>query len=299
MLSQANEWLLVISHKAIVKLINTQRDIDKVFNIRGKRLSGGAFVGQPKNTPLEIHEGQLQRYSGEYKEVYGKHEEKKVRWIMLVEPTLPQLVALYQKKDQMDLAHESLAQIMFHAIDQRSVAVEDEYSSLIIGGISQARGGVENMHRINGHLQNIHILRALGEPGDLEEYSPSTPYSLLVFASKIIDTERILSFFAENAAAHAKKAFSDAQAHSLEKPVSNTQFLDTFDFLVYHPSKDALLALFNALMENKNTGLLDLRELFYREYPDRIGGLHPEMTKSGHSGFILTGTFFNMPFQQV
>ncbi|OAG32793.1 hypothetical protein NEIG_02110 [Nematocida sp. ERTm5] len=65
------------------------------------------------------------------------------------------------------------------------------------------------------------------------------------------------------------------------------------DFLVYHPVKEALLDLFNTMMTNKSFCLLDLREHFYREYQGTLGAIHPTMSKLGHSGFVLTGTFLD------
>lgn len=265
-----NEWLLIVSHQAVLRCLNTQRDAAREFRVNGARITGAALVGQPKHTPLAVKDGQLERFAGVYQRTYHKHEQKRVRWLMLVEPTLPQLMALYHSKDQLPLSHEALSQIMFQAVAQPLVAVQDEYKSLVIAGLAQARGGVSGLHRIRDYSRNIHVLGALGYPMDVGEYAPDARYDLLVLAPRTIEL-----------------------AHVWELVRANCR-VDSFDLLVFHPSKDALLPLFNELMQCPSAGLLDLRELFYREYPARLGALHPEMTKSGHSGFILTGTFFNI-----
>ncbi|KAI5159843.1 hypothetical protein NEAUS03_0638 [Nematocida ausubeli] len=65
------------------------------------------------------------------------------------------------------------------------------------------------------------------------------------------------------------------------------------DFIIHHTAKEGILDLFNSMMRNRAFCLLDLRELFYREYQSTLGALHPIMCRTSHSGFILTGTFLN------
>ncbi|EHY64430.1 hypothetical protein NERG_02507 [Nematocida ausubeli] len=65
------------------------------------------------------------------------------------------------------------------------------------------------------------------------------------------------------------------------------------DFIIHHTAKEGILDLFNSMMSNRAFCLLDLRELFYREYQSTLGALHPIMCRTSHSGFILTGTFLN------
>ncbi|OAG32032.1 hypothetical protein NEDG_00507 [Nematocida displodere] len=279
MVVAANDWVLITAARGILKCVCMRRDIERTFNLpRIGALPVRLLLGAEMNRSLVLKSGVLEP-SSELPST-SKHLLKKQKKtspaFQLTSPNLPDLLSMYIEKNALPLSHEALAQILFHSAGYERVAVLDEYSSLVLGGVATARG-TAHLYRIGGHCLEIHTLGALGHRTSLEAFSP-------------------LSFPAEG----EKGSFLFVLAPRGSFSVPETVFLlksapgdMAVDFLLYHPAKEGLLPLFNVLMTEPRATLLDLRESFSREYQTRLGAIHPEMTKIGHSGFILTGTFLN------
>lgn len=279
MIVSGDSWVTVNTEEmGPVKCVSMRRDAAGTLSL-GRR---GIFpvislVGAPMNKTLIWRDGKI----AEHAEVRpdGKHTVRKFKkhseTILLKKPTLPDLVTMYNRKGDLDISHEVLSQVIFHAIGVKHVAVLDEYKSLFLGAAAVARG-TSQLFRIDGHFHNIHILGALGFGMVVEEFTKeSIPEG----------TDNMLIIIAQKKKHTLSQLLSIIQKNLTGRPMP-------IDFLLFHPVKEGILSVFNEMMQNICISLLDMREIFYREYQTRTGAIHPLMCKIGSSGFILSGTFF-------
>ncbi|KAH9386702.1 uncharacterized protein NEMAJ01_1598 [Nematocida major] len=281
-----SSWVIISTlEKGPVKCVHMARDALRTLSLgRCGTFPVSALANAKFNVPLLWENGVLSECAlpAVPQDKNGrKNAIKRSRTITVTQPTLPGLVEMYNLKGTVHISHEAISQILFHAIGAKRVIVKDDHNSIVLAAVAAARG-THNLFRIGGHVQNIHTLCALGESGSVEKYVAS-PSPLEENASLKGASEKeggALFVLAQ------RDRYEPCEVISLLKECS----FQTADFLVYHPVKEALLDLFNALMQDKAFGLLDLRELFYREYQTVSGAMHPRMTKTRHSGYILTGT---------
>ncbi|KAI5189114.1 hypothetical protein NEMIN01_0280 [Nematocida minor] len=273
-------WVTVnTEEKGPVKCISMKRDIAKTLSLGRKgTFPVSALLGARMGVTLHWENGEMREHSEAQPE--GKHTARKFKkhskTILLKTPTLPDLVAMYNGKGDMTVSHEVLSQVIFHAIGVKYVAVLDEYKSMFLAAVAVARG-TENLSRIGGHTHNIHTLGALGFGLNISAF---TKESIPRGAGSV------LFVLAQKKKYEMKEVLEIVKGEPESKRVS-------IDFLLYHPVKEGILGVFNEMMQSRSFGLLDLRELFYREYQSRIGAIHPAMSKLGCSGFILSGSFFD------
>lgn len=279
MIVSENSWVTVNTEEmGPVKCISMRRDAAMFLSL-GRR---GTFpiislLGAPLNRTLIWRDGKIEEYTEVRPE--GKHTVRKFKkhseTILLKTPTLPDLVTMYNGKGDTEISHEVLSQVIFHAIGVKHVAVLDEYKSLFLAAAAVARG-TEGLYRINGHLHNIHTLGALGFGSTVCEFNKEAVPE---------GAENMLVILAQKKKYYLKQFLDLVQDNLAGKSIS-------IDFLLFHPVKEGILSVFNEMMQNRQFTLLDMREIFYREYQSRTGAIHPEMSKVGSSGFILSGTFF-------
>lgn len=295
-------WILLVSPRGILKCLDMRKDLLRVLRLpRIGEVQVRSLLGAPLNTPIAMRSGVPVACSESVPET--KHEArkyaKKTEVFRIETPTLPLLLSMYVGKEAVPLTHETLAQIFFHSLGYRHVAVLDDYHSLVVAAVGAARG-TENMFRIGKNCRAIHTLAALGLPPDLQAFPVGTP-DICRKNGEVSGNNHQNKFqgvcpFPEYPATFLfvlaqKEEYGIGETLSL---LSSAPLHITVDFLLYHPAKEGLLPLFNAMMQHQGVSLLDLREYFCREYQASPGATHPQMNKVGQSGFILTGTFPNM-----
>ncbi|KAI5150993.1 hypothetical protein NEAUS05_2370 [Nematocida ausubeli] len=322
-------WVLIhTADKGPIKCVGMKRDALRTLSL-GRRgtFPVSALMHAPLNTPLVWSPSKnafLECTPTE--KPTGKHAQKKFAKhsteIVLTVPTLPGIVAMYLQKGDLSVSHEAVSQILFHAIGTKCVVVKDDHKSVILSAVAAARG-TQNLYRMEGHTKDIHVLGALGYPMEVMEYicPQYTPHDKTLFkntentkAEDKKETESIkktedLKCTIETEEKNFKvqdrrKGFLLVLAQRDKyKPEEVLHIISTIpetftsggpvDFIIHHTAKEGILDLFNSMMSNRAFCLLDLREIFYREYQSTLGALHPIMCRTSHSGFILTGTFLN------
>ncbi|KAI5185417.1 hypothetical protein NEHOM01_0832 [Nematocida homosporus] len=263
-----------------------ERDKKRVVAIGKEKIDVVDLLGRPYGAWLQLVSGGIEVVE----RPTGLGEVSKVEWRRMLKqrvfwierPSLVGLAAMYGVKGTRLVSHEALAQILLASVGASQVAVWDDHHALVLAAVAQGRGGVSGLFRIapSSLAQTpVHTLSALGYPAVLPAYSvqsfTSSGRGLIVLAPRdALDYSVVLEFLTSSLAYQT-------------------------DFLFYHSCKEALLPLFNGLMQESRAGLLELREVFSRAYQTRTGAIHPAMTKEDHSGFILSGTFLNTGFFQI
>jgi len=277
-----NEWIAVTSNQMALKCIHTQKDQKKPLYMKKIGvIQVNEIIGLPKR--VYFTKTALTLLPSAPTPPKNKHEEKKQKksptHIAFDTPSLPMLMQMKLAKSEHFISHEAIAQILFYSIDSSLAVVDDGYRSAVVAALATARGGTHNLFGIKRTVYTTHLLDVMGYPTNIEEYSPERTQKI-----PIRPNERVVLILAPNA------PFCPEETLSLIETVHKTA---SVDFLMYHHCKDALVPLFNALMKRAQVSLINLRETFMRRYQTRIGLVHPEASKTGSSGFILTGTFFN------
>ncbi|KAI5133804.1 hypothetical protein NEAUS04_1768 [Nematocida ausubeli] len=325
-------WVLIhTADKGPIKCVGMKRDALRTLSL-GRRgtFPVSALMHAPLNTPLVWSPSKnafLECTPTE--KPTGKHAQKKFAKhsteIVLTVPTLPGIVAMYLQKGDLSVSHEAVSQILFHAIGTKCVVVKDDHKSVILSAVAAARG-IQNLYRMEGHTKDIHVLGALGYPMEVMEYicPQHTPHDKTLFkktknteaedkketesikkTEDIEDSKCTIETEEKNFKVQdRRKGFLLVLAQrDRYKPEEVLHIISTIpetftsggpvDFIIHHTAKEGILDLFNSMMSNRAFCLLDLREIFYREYQSTLGALHPIMCRTSHSGFILTGTFLN------
>ncbi|KAI5181661.1 hypothetical protein NEOKW01_1829 [Nematocida sp. AWRm80] len=289
-----DSWIMIRTLNGHIKCISMKRDINRMITLpRIGKIHPESLLGLDLHKTYTLEADQIQPCTISLPE--DKHQKKKYlhksKAFIIAEPSLDGLLEMYIQKNTFKLSHETLSQILFHAIGAKRVFVLDDYGSMITAALGIALGNTDKLYRINGYTNNIHALNALGYKNN--------PHSLLL----PYDTEapkqtqdRIETVFKDKVSSSLLVLAPIDQATL----ITATNWIKTLtppqtfmDFLLYHPSKEPLLGIFNQLMTDSTIGMLDLRESFYREYQYTTNATHPTMSKLGHSGYLLTGTFFN------
>ncbi|EIJ87416.1 hypothetical protein NEPAR06_2037 [Nematocida parisii] len=327
-----DSWVIIHTRdKGPVKFIGMKRDALRILSM-GRRgtFPARALLGMPFNEFLVWSpEDKAFSVGGTKEAPTAKHAKKKFNKhsveILLRTPTLHDIISMYIQKGDLHVSHEAAAEVLFHAIGTKYVIVKDDHKSVLLGAVAMARG-TKNLYRIGGSTADLAILGALGHPMKIEEYSipvcdktvcdaegVKCPGSAMGCAESAVcdspstctETASVCPDSAMGCAESRQKGvllvLAQKEKYIAEEVVSLLKSIPLHmkpesayvDFLVYHPVKEALLDLFNAMMTNKSFCLLDLREHFYREYQGTLGAIHPTMSKLGHSGFVLTGTFLD------
>ncbi|KAI5166445.1 hypothetical protein NEIRO03_0863 [Nematocida sp. AWRm78] len=276
-------------------------------------------VGGTKEAPTAKHA----------KKKFNKHSVE----ILLRTPTLHDIISMYIQKGDLHVSHEAAAEVLFHAIGTKYVIIKDDHKSVFLGAVAMARGtknlyrigGSTADLAILGALGHPMKIEEYSIPVCDSAVCDTDGVKC---AENVRDTDGVK--YAEEGAVHNTPSTCDMhntpstcpdgavdcaesrqkgvllvlaqkEKYIAEEVVSLLKSIPPHmkpesayvDFLVYHPVKEALLDLFNTMMTNKSFCLLDLREHFYREYQGTLGAIHPTMSKLGHSGFVLTGTFLD------
>ncbi|KAI5134589.1 hypothetical protein NEAUS06_1178 [Nematocida ausubeli] len=319
-------WVLIhTADKGPIKCVGMKRDALRTLSL-GRRgtFPVSALMHAPLNTPLVWSPSKnIFLECTPTEKPTGKHAQKKFAKhsteIVLTVPTLPGIVAMYLQKGDLSVSHEAVSQILFHAIGTKCVVVKDDHKSVILSAVAAARG-TQNLYRMEGHTKDIHVLGALGYPMEVMEYicPQYTPHDKTLFKNTENTEDSKCTIETEDTEAEDKKETEQKNFKVQDrrkgfllvlaqrdryKPEEVLHIISTIpetftsggpvDFIIHHTAKEGILDLFNSMMSNRAFCLLDLRELFYREYQSTLGALHPIMCRTSHSGFILTGTFLN------
>lgn len=303
-------WVLVSSPRGILKAIRATghkesklggKEIERKVGsaVRIKRI-GDLFlhklVGLELNKNYVLADSEIVPSLGpETIEDLSKHAKRKAVKLSpvfrLVEPTPYDLLSMYHRKMDIRLSHEALAQILFMSACSTHCIVVDGFKGLVASSIAHRRGSTDSLfvHTFDSTVRGdsvlgsvAHVLEVLGlkrSPGLFKANEFSNQISSGENWSLVVATPDYIP----------PSSFTEALAAA-------PGFVD---FLLYHPMKEGILPLLDTLLKSQDIADLELRECFSREYACTPGCMHPQMNKTGSSGFLLSGTrLLISPFPQ-